>query len=325
MIQRDFLNLHSNRSNAGIGLPVLIILMIIGNIIFSIPLIILAVSHLDSDSFNALKDGNLSAAFKGTDINSNLLLAVLVFTFLGYLIPLAMVMKIIHKDRFKRLISSYSKIDWRRIFFATSIWFIFSALISVVDYYFIAGPENYVFQFDWENSILLLFLAFLLIPIQTSTEEFMFRGYLMQFLGKYFRIPLVPILISGALFGLMHIQNPEVHEHGVGWMMTYYIGVGVLLGLIVFMDNRLELALGYHAANNIFSAVFVNYENSAIPTDAFFLTKEMNVQDGILPFYIVSIILLLVFQKKYKWKNWSSLWTPLPQIKMEEEVDKIGA
>lgn len=43
--------------------------------------------------------------------------------------------------------------------------------------------------------------------------------------------------------------------------------------LVIEIDGGLEAAIGIHAANNLFAAIFVNYENSALPTPSVFLAK----------------------------------------------------
>ncbi|MEL6867899.1 MAG: CPBP family glutamic-type intramembrane protease, partial [Bacteroidota bacterium] len=86
----------------------------------------------------------------------------------------------------------------------------------------------------------------------------------MQGLGNGFGNRWMPLLITSALFGAMHLLNPEIKAFGLGLMMTYYITFGLFLGIISLMDNSLDLALGIHAATNIFGAAIVTFDGSAL-------------------------------------------------------------
>ena len=46
--------------------------------------------------------------------------------------------------------------------------------------------------------------------------------------------------------------------------------------LIALRDGRLELAIGLHAANNVFLALVANYEGSALATAAVFTARELD-------------------------------------------------
>ena len=107
------------------------------------------------------------------------------------------------------------------------------------------------------SKFLVLIIAFLIIPIQTTIEEVIFRGYLMQGLKMKIGSNKHAVILSGIMFGMMHIGNPEIEAIG-NHVIIYYIASGVFLGLLALYDNGLELSIGYHAANNIFTALMVS-------------------------------------------------------------------
>ena len=78
----------------------------------------------------------------------------------------------------------------------------------------------------------------------------------MQGLGLVMRNAWFPLLFTSITFGLMHIANPEVEKLGYS-LLIYYIGTGLFLGITTLMDDGLELALGFHTANNLFTALLV--------------------------------------------------------------------
>ena len=105
----------------------------------------------------------------------------------------------------------------------------------------------------------------------------------------------------------MHGANPEVSKFGWGIMMSYYIGTGLFLGIITLMDDSLELALGVHAATNIFAATMVTFEGAALQTPALFKTEIVNIELMIPVFFVFASIFTLICARKYGWSNWQKL------------------
>lgn len=233
-----------------------------------------------------------------------LMLLIFVFTMLGILV----VVKYLHKLRIIDIITTRERVDWKRILFAFGLWGIFTLSSTIIVYF--ASPESFVFNFKPIPFLILFIIAIIMLPIQTSTEEFIFRGYLMQGFGILAKNRWVPLLITSAAFGLMHIMNPEVEKMGY-IIMVYYIGTGLFLGIITLMDDGMELALGFHAANNIFTALLVTAEWSALQTESVF--KDVSEPSAgfeiLVPVFIIFPLLLFIFSKKYKWSNWKEKLT----------------
>ena len=57
-------------------------------------------------------------------------------------------------------------------------------------------PEDYVVNVNWGKFAILALIAILLIPLQTSFEEYFFRGYLMQGLGVILKNKCAPLIIT---------------------------------------------------------------------------------------------------------------------------------
>lgn len=233
--------------------------------------------------------------------------------------------KFIHGQSIRSLTTSRKKVDWKRIFFSFTVWGIFM-LISTVIIYFLS-PENYIINFDPIKFIPFLIIAILLIPLQTSFEEYFFRGYLMQGIGVVTKNRLIPLLITSVTFGVMHIANPEVGKLGP-IIMVYYIGSGFFLGIMTLMDEGLELALGFHAANNLIGAILVTADWTAFQTHS--ILKDVSEPsagfDVLFPVLIIFPILLFIFGRKYKWTNWKEKLTGKvheysPEI---ENINMIG-
>ena len=192
----------------------------------------------------------------------------------------------------------------------------------MLSYY--TNPENYVYNFKLVPFLIFLFLGLILIPLQTSFEEYFFRGYLMQGLGLATKSRWFPFVFTSIAFGLMHIANPEVGKMGY-IILIYYVGTGFFLGILTLMDEGLELALGFHAANNLFGALLLTSDWSAFQTHS--ILKDVAEPSAgfevILPVFIIFPILVFIFSKKYGWKNWKQkLFGPLI---ISEKITQINS
>ena len=282
-----------------------ILIVLIGVGIFSIPHMI----AISIKSFNGEVDMERLAqndvAYILGLFEPNLNLVFMLLPFLGGLILLFITVKFIHKQSLISLTTSRKSIDWSRIWFSFFIWGIVSSAMIALGY--LLEPENFEINFKLVPFLILLVIAILLIPIQTSFEEYLFRGYLMQGIGVITKYRWIPLLITSFVFGLMHISNPEVDKLGPV-VMIYYIGTGLFLGVMTLMDEGMELALGFHAANNLFTALLVTADWTAFQTHSVLkdLSDPQNagLTDIIIPVFVIFPILLYVFSKKYNWTSW---------------------
>jgi membrane protease YdiL (CAAX protease family) len=220
---------------------------------------------------------------------------------------LFLLVKFLHHRSILSLTTSRKKVDWRRVFFSFSLIAIITLVSFGISYY--NDPSQVVLQFDPLKFGVLLVLSLLLFPLQIGFEEFLFRGYMMQHLGVLLKNRWLPLLITSILFGVFHSANPEVEEMGYS-VMIFYIGTGLLLGIMTLMDDGLELALGFHFGNNLLAATLVTSDWSALQTNAIFkFTAEeagtSTLIDVILPVLVLYPIILVILAKKYKWNNWT--------------------
>ncbi|WP_396164754.1 lysostaphin resistance A-like protein [Flavobacterium sp.] len=226
--------------------------------------------------------------------------------------------KFIQNNSLRILTTSRPKIDWSRVFFSFGVWGGITILTTIIGYY--SAPEDFVVQFNLEKFAVFVVLAVLLIPFQASFEEYLFRGHMLQGLGLATKTRWVPLLVTSFLFGIMHIGNPEVDKLGM-IIMFYYIGTGLFLGILTLMDEGLELALGFHAANNLIGALLVTSDWSAFQTHS--ILKDVSVPSAnfqiFIPILVIFPFLLYIFSKKYKWNNWKEkLFGTIKPIQVSE-------
>jgi len=279
-----------------------IIIAVIGFFVFSVPHIIgIFMKRMEAAvDLTRLDDVNYIMSLFDSNIN----LVFILLPFAGGLIFLLFAVKFLHKQTITSLTTSRKKIDWKRIWFAFFFWGIVSSGMVFLDYYL--APENYLDNFELNRFLVLALIAIILLPFQTSFEEYLFRGYLMQGIGVIAKNKWVPLIATSIIFGLLHIANPEVEKLGYT-IMIYYIGTGLFLGIVTLMDEGMELALGFHAANNLFTALLVTANWTALQTHSVFkdiAEPDLGFIDLTLPVFIIFPILLFIFSRVYKWTNW---------------------
>lgn len=336
----------------------------------AIPLLLVATFKLMSEggSLEQLEDPNAIL----TILDSNLTLFLMLLSFAIGLGVLYLIVKYLHKQPFITLTTSRPKTDWGRVWFGFGLIAITTVVLTTIDYY--QNPQDYILQFDLIPFLILTAIVVIMIPLQTSFEEYLFRGYLMQGIGvssvrRYFPIitiysavaiigymilisevtlhpaihfvlvlaliglivllittkvllPLtetkgyqdlskkfsnrfLPLVITSVIFGGLHFFNPEVEKIG-NIIMLYYIGTGFLLGIMTLMDEGMELALGFHAGNNMVAALLVTADWTVFQTNS--VLKDISEPsagfDVLLPVLIVYPIFLLIMAWRYKWTNW---------------------
>lgn len=239
-------------------------------------------------------------------LGNNRFLAWLIVPFLFVGLFLVIHTKFVHKRTVLSIFSGRKTFDWKRVLFSFSLLFSVLSLFLFIQY---LSSDSLIFQFDLQKFIPLFFIAIFLLPIQTSCEELLFRSYILQGIKMRTKKNSVAVLISGLMFGAIHIGNPEIAKIGYH-IIVYYMLVGVFLALISLFDNGIELALGYHAANNVFAALMITNNWQAFQTDAVFMdiSDPGNGLDTIFGILFILPLVFFIFYKKYKWHSLKEMW-----------------
>jgi len=266
----------------------------IGGIPFVILLIISTIKN-GTLNIDAMNRGDYEAM--GFDLNIGF--ACEIFTFTVMLIAAVLLIKLFHDRSWKEVINGTNRIRWSRFFFGFLVWGIILLVPSFIAYF--TEPESMIFRFDPAKFFVLLFIALIFIPIQASTEEFIFRGYLAQGVASLTKSRWWALIIPSLLFGLVHGVNPEIEEYGFGISMFQYIFWGIMFGLMSIMDDGIELAMGVHTVNNLIGSLLFTYKSSAIRSYALFELIDYDPKKEIIPFVISGFIILAIFAYKYKW------------------------
>ena len=239
-------------------------------------------------------------------LGNNRFLVWLIVPFLFVALFLVIHTKFVHKRTVLSIFSGRENFDWKRVLFSFSLLFLVLSLFLFIQY---LSSDSLIFQFDLQKFIPLFFIAIFLLPIQTSCEELLFRSYILQGIKMRTKKNSIAVLISGIMFGAIHIGNPEIAKIGYH-IIVYYMLVGVFLALISLFDNGIELALGYHAANNVFAALMITNNWQAFQTDAVFMDISdpgMGL-DTIIGILFILPLVFFIFYKKYKWHSLKEMW-----------------
>ncbi len=277
------------------------IIIFVASQLGSIPLLIavLMKTYAEGGNIFALEDEMQLM----TVLDSNLTLFLMLLSFAVGLLGLYIVVRYLHRQRFVTLTTSRKKTDWGRIFFGFALITITTIVVTALDYY--SNPEDYVWQFNLVPFLILAVIAIVMIPLQTSFEEYLFRGYLMQGIGVLAKNKWLPLVLTSVIFGLLHMANPEVDKLGT-IIMVYYIGTGFFLGIMTLMDEGMELALGFHAGNNLITALLVTADWTVFKTHS--ILKDISEPsagfDVIAPVLILYPIFLGIMAWRYKWRDW---------------------
>lgn len=245
------------------------------------------------------------------DVPKNLALAINLIPFAFLLGLLFMMVYFLQNRNIISLTTARPKIDFGRILFSFGLVLIVSIFSFAVTYSM--DSSFIVWNFDPINFTILLALSLLLFPFQIGFEEYLFRGYLMQQIGIIAKNRWFPLLFTSLIFGLFHSANPEVDKMGYG-IMVFYVGTGLLLGIMTLMDDSIELALGFHLGNNLIAALLLTADYSALQTDALFKYTGEENSISVLNEMMVSILFtypafLYILSKKYHWTNWKERLT----------------
>ncbi|MBT2655908.1 CPBP family intramembrane metalloprotease [Bacillus sp. ISL-18] len=232
-------------------------------------------------------------------INPLLYFALMNSPFLFWILGLYVAIRFIHKRKFTSLITPNRKIDWKRIGFGFITYFVILALTTIID--LLINPGDYSLNDIKVSDFLILFgLVLVLTPIQTTCEELFFRGYLMQLLGKWVRLPILISLIAGSIFGALHFTNPEMGYSPI-LVGADYLVTGFIWCYITAKTNSAELSIGAHAANNMLLGWFLTMNDSALgDLPSLFVVTNINPAISLM-WTIVSLgIFLFISLKKYK-------------------------
>ena len=221
-------------------------------------------------------------------------------TFPAGCLGLYLVQKFVHKRSLKALHTAWGNINWWRIFegFLITVFVLGGFVFIGSKLGFVDVRLTFNAQAFWGFALVSL----LLIPLQSGTEEIVFRGYFNQGLMHFVKNKWIVFSITSLGFMALHLSNPEALDGAAAGnlpiVMSGYFFFGFAMCLLVWIDDGLESAIGVHAGNNCFAAILVNYEGSVLPTPSVFLSKpDVNI-DSIATIVTLAVIVGIIWWRR---------------------------
>lgn len=170
----------------------------------------------------------------------------LIFTDLGVIVmilALFIATKIVKDRPFSSYSSSRGGWNFKLYFKALIIPLILYAIFQIIT---LGGPKG-----DNHFSIPFFIVCLVLVPLQSISEEYIYRGLIMQSFGSWFKIPVLAIIIQAVIFAVSHSYNI------LGTMEILVFGI--IAGIFTWKTNGLEVSAAFHTANNFILFVLVMF------------------------------------------------------------------
>lgn len=202
---------------------------------------------------------------------------------------LALALRIVHARPFSSLSSSRGGWNWGAFFKCLIVAAILIVAISVIPGLFgYEDPDMDAQTGEARITVITAILIAILGSLQCISEEYIFRGFVLQTFGAWFRYPIIAIVLSAIVFALSHGYNLTGN-------ISIFIG-GVCYAIVAWQSRGLEASSAIHVANNLFAFY-------ALVLGAGSTGSEVEVSSliwaGILDVSYAAIVILL--GKKFNW------------------------
>lgn len=178
------------------------------------------------------------------DLTDPLLVALLLLSIVVMLPSYLLASLIINGRRVGFISSAAGRLRWGWMLLCTGAALIVAVVLSLLSF-LLPAEEGAAVPEPAQNPALWATFAVLivLVPLQSAAEEYVFRGYLMQAIGRWLRHPLFAILLPVPLFVLGHLYDP-IGQLSVGVF-------AVAAGWLTWRTGGLEAAIALHVVNNL--------------------------------------------------------------------------
>ena len=180
---------------------------------------------------------------------------VMLLNFLPLLMMLWVVLTLLHRRSLRRMAGPWTlvRLDFKRT--ARLLILLYAVVLIVPAPAGMSPMQNMPFG-DW---IWLLPVSLPLILLQTSTEEFLFRGYLQSQLAARFSSPLVWMVLPSLLFGFLH-YDPATYGPNALPLAAWSAVFGLVAADLTARAGNLGPALALHFLNNVVAMSFTSME-----------------------------------------------------------------
>jgi uncharacterized protein len=171
---------------------------------------------------------------------------------IAMLIPICwLLMTMVHSVAPRWLSSVLPGLRWRYLLICLGI-----AVVALNGVVLISSAVTKPLNLGVQNGFWgFLIVIVLTSPLQAAAEEIFFRGYLMQALGSLVRQPWFGVVVSSAVFALLHgTQNLALFADRLAF--------GLLAAVLVWRTGGLEAGIAAHVVNNVFAYLIAGLTTS---------------------------------------------------------------
>ena len=187
----------------------------------------------------------------------------------------------------ERPFSSYSSArgGWSfKIFFLSMLVAVIIYAVHFVIRFFMGNLQPFDNQFTLAGFIVLTLIG----PIQCVAEEYVFRGFMLQTIGSWTRLPVFAVIIQVAVFIALHPYN-----------LAGRISVGfsaLIFALCAWAGRGLEVSGGLHVVNNMFAFYMSGFGIDRIKSEV-----TANELASSMVIDIIFLVVMLIIIKKCHW------------------------
>lgn len=183
--------------------------------------------------------------------------ATILASFASVWVGVWLAVRLLHRRPLRTIFGADSRISWCRFGKALVATLLVSAIIEAVLLLVLPLPRQGALTFQaWLWWLIPLGLLFLL---QTSAEEALFRGWLLQSLAARFRSPVAWAVMPSVAFALLHWQA-DLSPGMLAILLGGVLAFALIAVILVRATGDLGAAMGMHLGNNLFSCLLVSHE-----------------------------------------------------------------
>lgn len=216
-------------------------------------------------------------------------------SFVFIFILLMIICKIFYKKNLRELFLKKEKERFKWLLMGIFGGFILSFLCIIIAILF--GKISVSYQ---GVDVLILLLTFISCCIQSSIEELLFRGFLLEGMKKRYSTSF-SIIISGLLFSILHILNPAITLLAIIDISI----VGIVFAYLKEKYDSLNLVIGMHLMWNFTEEIIFGSPNSGIifqkpifmitaSTNSIFYNQQFGIESTIQTFGLYMIIFIVI-------------------------------
>ena len=158
------------------------------------------------------------------------------------LLPALAVAALIVRDRpFSSYSSSRGGWNWSAFFKCIAVAIVVLAAFTLVQIALFPGLGGAGGEMRF--TIAGFIVCTLLVPVQCMGEEYVFRGFFMQTVGAWTKLPILAVVVQAALFAALHPYN-------VMGVVAIFLS-GIVSGVVAWQARGLEATSALHVVNNL--------------------------------------------------------------------------